>query len=82
MTTYTSLADTYGFIAIYPSSTHDGNCWDVASNKSLTHEGGGDSNGLANMLRYTISTYNADTSKIFVTGSSSGGMMTNVMCAV
>jgi acetylxylan esterase len=82
MTTYTSLADTYGFIAIYPSSTHDGNCWDVASNKSLTHEGGGDSNGLANMLRYTISTYNADPSKIFVTGSSSGGMMANVMCAV
>lgn len=82
MTKYTSLADTHGFIAIFPSSTHDGNCWDVASSKSLTHEGGGDSNGLANMLRYTISKYNVDPAKVFVTGTSSGGMMTNVMSVV
>lgn len=82
MTKYTSLSETYGFIAIFPSSPHDGNCWDVASNKSLTHEGGGDSNGLANMLKYTISTYKADTTKVFVTGSSSGGMMTNVMSVI
>ena len=82
MTNYTQLADKYGYIAIYPTSPHDGNCWDVASNKSLTHDGEGDSNGLANMLQYTVSTYNANPKKLFVTGSSSGAMMTNVMAAV
>lgn len=82
MTKYPSLADTSGFIVIYPSAPHDNNCWDVASNKTLSHDGGGDSNGLANMLKYTIAKYNADPSKVFVTGTSSGAMMTNVMCAV
>lgn len=81
MTKYGSLADQKGFIVIYPSSKKDNNCWDVASTKSLTHEGGGDSQGLANMVKYTINKYNADPSKVFVTGSSSGAMMTNVLCA-
>lgn len=34
------------------------------------------------MLKYTLTKYNADTKKVFVTGTSSGAMMTNVMCAV
>ncbi|KAJ7671120.1 carbohydrate esterase family 1 protein, partial [Mycena rosella] len=78
---YAQLADTYGFIVIYPSSPHSGTCWDVSSKATLTHNGGGDSNGIANMVAYAISTYGADPSRIFVTGSSSGAMMTNVLCA-
>ncbi|KAJ7093403.1 carbohydrate esterase family 1 and carbohydrate-binding module family 1 protein [Mycena belliarum] len=78
---YAQLADTYGFIVIYPSSPNSGTCWDVSSKKSLSHNGGGDSNGIASMVSYAISTYGADASRIFVTGSSSGAMMTNVMCA-
>ncbi|KAK2013825.1 PHB depolymerase family esterase [Colletotrichum eremochloae] len=69
------------FLIIYPSSTHDSNCWDVASKASLTHDGGGDSTGLANMVRYAIQRYNADPKRVFVTGSSSGCMMTNVLAA-
>lgn len=76
------MADTNGFIAIFPSAPHDNNCWDVASDKPLRHDGGGDSNGLVNMIKYTISTYKADPKKIFVAGISSGGMMTNVVFAV
>ncbi|OAA55938.1 PHB depolymerase family esterase [Niveomyces insectorum RCEF 264] len=82
MSGYTALADAKGFLVIYPTTTHDNHCWDVASNKSLTHEGGGDSQTLANMVRYTLSTYDADPARVFVTGSSSGCMMTNVMMAV
>ncbi|KJR83913.1 acetylxylan esterase [Sporothrix schenckii 1099-18] len=82
MSGYTTLADAKGFLVIYPTTTHDNNCWDVASKKSLTHEGGGDSQTLANMIRYTISKYGADPAKVFATGSSSGCMMTNVMMAV
>ncbi|KAJ7362695.1 carbohydrate esterase family 1 and carbohydrate-binding module family 1 protein [Mycena albidolilacea] len=79
---YASLADTYGFIVIYPSSPpRSTTCWDVSSKATLTHNGGGDSNGIANMVAYAISTYKADASHIFVTGTSSGAMMTNVLCA-
>ena len=80
-TPYKTLAEQYGFIAIYPSSPHSGTCWDVSSRQTLTHEGGGDSNTIANMVKWTITNYRADASKVFVTGSSSGGMMTNVLAA-
>ncbi|PZD23471.1 LpqC, Poly(3-hydroxybutyrate) depolymerase [Pyrenophora tritici-repentis] len=76
---YKTLAEQYGFIVIYPTAPQS--CWDVSSKKSLTHEGGGDSNSIANMVKWTIKNYKADTSKIFVTGSSSGAMMTNVLAA-
>nr|QBA31203.1 acetyl esterase precursor [Evansstolkia leycettana] len=78
---YAQLAEQYGFIVIYPSSPYSGTCWDVSSQAALTHNGGGDSNSIANMVTWTISQFNADTSKVFVTGSSSGAMMTNVMAA-
>jgi acetylxylan esterase len=73
---YAQLAEQYGFVVIYPSSPHSGTCWDVSSKATLTHNGGGDSNGIANMVTWTINKYNADTCKVFVTGSSSGAMMT------
>ncbi|KAK1999948.1 PHB depolymerase family esterase [Colletotrichum falcatum] len=69
------------FLVIYPSSTKDFNCWDVASSATLRHDGGGDSTGLANMVRYAITRYSADPRRVFVTGSSSGCMMTNVLSA-
>jgi acetylxylan esterase len=80
-TRYGQLAETYGFIVLYPSSTQDSNCWDVATTKSLTHNGGGQSQGLNTMVNWAKTTYNADSSRIFVTGTSSGCMMTNVMMA-
>jgi acetylxylan esterase len=73
---YASLSETYGFVVIYPSSPYSGTCWDVSSKSALTHNGGGDSNSIANMVTWAISKYNADPSKVFVTGSSSGAMMT------
>lgn len=78
-TGYKTFADTYGFIVIYPSAITTDKCWDVASTATLTHNGGGDSLAIRNMVAYTISTYSADASRVYVTGHSSGGMMTNVM---
>lgn len=78
---YKTLSEQYGFIVIYPSSPHQGTCWDVSSKQTLTHNGGGDSNTIANMVKWTLKEYKADASKVFVTGSSSGAMMTNVMAA-
>ncbi|KAK3936170.1 putative acetylxylan esterase A [Diplogelasinospora grovesii] len=80
-TPYAQLAEQYGFIVIYPESPYSGTCWDVSSTAALTHNGGADSNSIANMVTYTISQYNADASRVFVTGSSSGAMMTNVLAA-
>lgn len=73
-TQWKTQADSKGFIVIYPDSPHTSDkCWDVASNATLTHGGGGDSNSLANMVEYTIDTYDADADLVFVTGVSSGG---------
>ncbi|KAK3905768.1 major facilitator superfamily domain-containing protein [Staphylotrichum tortipilum] len=80
-TPYATLAEKYGFIVIYPEAPNSGGCWDVSSPASLTHNGGGNSNSIANMVTYTISQYNADASRVFLVGTSSGAMMTNVMAA-
>lgn len=73
---YAKLADQYGFIVIYPESPYSGTCWDVSSKATLTHNGGGNSNSIANMVTYTLNKYKGDASRVFVTGSSSGAMMT------
>jgi acetylxylan esterase len=80
-TPYARLADQYGFIVIYPESPNDGGCWDVSSRATLTRGGGANSNSIANMVTYTISQYDADPERVFVAGTSSGAMMTNVMAA-
>jgi len=79
-TKYASLADTHGFMVLFPSAPGPGTtCWDVHSTGTLTHNSGGDSLGLANFVRYALTTYAGDASKVFVTGTSSGAMMTNVL---
>ncbi|KAJ0122564.1 carbohydrate esterase family 1 protein [Diaporthe amygdali] len=80
-TPYPTLAEQYGFIVIYPESPYEGTCWDVSSQEALTHGGGADTSSIAEMVAHTISTYGADSSRVFVTGSSSGAMMTNVLAA-
>lgn len=75
-TTYGQLADQHGYVLIYGQTPTDGACWDVSSKQTLTHDGGSDSTGLANMVRYALQKYNGDASRVFVTGESSGAMMT------
>jgi acetylxylan esterase len=57
------------------------NCWDAHSAKSLKHDGGGDSQGLAAMAKWALKTYNGDDSKVFTVGGSSGAMESNVLAA-
>jgi acetylxylan esterase len=76
-----SLADQKNILLIYPDTTFDSHCWDVASRQTLTHEGGGDSQSIVNMVRYAIKKYDANPDKVYVSGWSSGGMMTNVLAA-
>lgn len=74
-------ADRGGFILAFPSATNDSNCWDVSSERTLRHGGGGDSTTVNSMIQFLIRKYKADTGRVYVTGTSSGCMMTNVMMA-
>ncbi|KAK2802089.1 hypothetical protein FQN50_007453 [Emmonsiellopsis sp. PD_5] len=78
-TQYARLADEKGFIVIYPDAPDSGQCWDVHTDETLTHDAGGDSLGIASMVRYALEQYGADPEKVFAVGSSSGAMMTNVL---
>ncbi len=80
-TVYDTLSEQKGFIAVYPSTKRDSGCWGVNTSKGLSRSAGGDDQGLVSMVNYIIAKYSADTSTIFVTGSSSGCMMTNVLVA-
>lgn len=77
---WASAGDQYGFISIYPDTPNAADqCWDVSSKQSLTHNGGGDALGVVSLVKYVIKKYDADASRVFVTGTSSGAMMTNVL---
>ena len=54
-----AMADKNGFIMILPDNPGQ-NCWDVGSNKAMTHDGGGDPHAIAQMVRYAITKYNGD----------------------
>ncbi|MGH3416904.1 MAG: extracellular catalytic domain type 1 short-chain-length polyhydroxyalkanoate depolymerase, partial [Actinocrinis sp.] len=78
-TEFASLADRYGFIVIYPDAHRSGQCWDVSSNGALTHNGNSDPAGIVSMVQYVESHNNGDSSRVYVTGASSGAMMTDVL---
>jgi acetylxylan esterase len=73
--------DSVGYIMIIPQATNR-NCWDVGTAKSLTHDGGGDTEAIARMVRYVLETYHADPTRVYAMGGSSGGMMTQALLAV
>ena len=78
-TQFASLADQYGFIVIYPSATRSGSCFDVSSPGALTHNGNSDPVGIVSMVSYVEQHNNGDPGRVYVTGASSGAMMTNVL---
>lgn len=80
-----AAADQYGFMMIFPQTTNaasSAKCWDVGSKASLTHDGGGDTQAVAQMVKYAVTTYKANPDRVYATGDSSGGMMTQALMAV
>lgn len=76
-TPYATLAEKYGYIAIYPTSPNAGTCWDVSSAASLSNTEKGDSGSIIGMVKWTLKNYPAiDTSRVFLVGESAGAMMT------
>jgi poly(hydroxyalkanoate) depolymerase family esterase len=79
---FASLADRYGFVVIYPSAEQQagfGKCWDTWSTAAKVRGGGSDPVSLVSMITYVEQTYHGDANRVYVTGSSSGGMMTDEM---
>ncbi|TFY71894.1 hypothetical protein EVG20_g1108 [Dentipellis fragilis] len=76
---YAQLSETYGYVVLFPNSPHSGTCWDVSSDETLTHNGGSDSLGIVSAVRYAISNWGVDASRVFAVGTSSGAMMTSVL---
>jgi poly(hydroxyalkanoate) depolymerase family esterase len=82
---FASLADQYGFIVIYPTATQQagfGNCFDNWSEASKRHDGGSDPVSIVSMVGYAARQHGGDLNRVYATGSSSGGMMTQHMLAV
>jgi acetylxylan esterase len=75
-----TVANQRGFIMIFPQTSN--NCWDVGSTGSLTHDGGGDTQAIAEMVKYTITKYSADAGRVYAMGVSSGAMMTEALLGV
>jgi poly(hydroxyalkanoate) depolymerase family esterase len=80
---FASLADRYGFVVIFPSASNKKfNCFDNWSDASKVRGGRTDPVSLMSMITYAEQHYGGDPDRVFVTGSSSGGMMTNAMAAL
>ncbi|HVY39824.1 MAG TPA: PHB depolymerase family esterase, partial [Polyangia bacterium] len=75
-----TAADQYGFILIVPQSNPTSKrCWTTDSTQVWTRDKGGDSNAIKQMVVYAISKYQANADRVYVTGCSSGAMMTELL---
>ncbi|TDB73935.1 PHB depolymerase family esterase [Micromonospora sp. KC721] len=82
---FASLADRHGFIVIYPSAQQEagfGKCFDTWSDAAKRRGGGSDPVSLVSMVNYAQRQYGGDPNRVYATGSSSGGMMTQHMLTV
>ncbi|HEY5958081.1 MAG TPA: PHB depolymerase family esterase [Polyangiaceae bacterium] len=78
--TVIKVVDQMGVIVVVPDN--GARCWDVQTTKGLTRDGGGDSHAIAQMVRYALTTYKANADRVYSTGDSSGGMMTQLLLAL
>ncbi|MEV6304966.1 PHB depolymerase family esterase [Actinoplanes sp. NPDC051861] len=82
---FAGQADRYGFVVIYPSAQQQagfGNCFDTWSDAAKRRGGGSDPVSVISMITYVQRQYGGDPNRVYATGSSSGGMMTNHMLAL
>ena len=78
-----SAADQYGFIIVVPQSNPTSlRCWTTDSTQVWTRDKGGDSNAIKQMVVYALSKYQANADRVYVTGCSSGAMMTELLLAL
>ncbi|WP_167746294.1 extracellular catalytic domain type 1 short-chain-length polyhydroxyalkanoate depolymerase [Streptomyces melanosporofaciens] len=76
-----AVADRERFLVAYPDN--DGQCWRAVFHHppSTTRGGGGDADIIAGITRETMSTYHADSNRVYLIGGSSGGFQASAMGA-
>jgi poly(hydroxyalkanoate) depolymerase family esterase len=74
-----AAADQHGFILVLPQTSR--NCWDVATEPSLTHGAESDTLAIVHQVDYTVMNYGANADRVYITGTSSGAMTTQAMAA-
>ena len=82
---FATLANQYGYIVIYPSAMQEagfGHCFDTWSAAAKRRDGGSDPVSIMSMVAYAGTQYGGDQNRVYATGSSSGGMMTQHMLAI
>jgi acetylxylan esterase len=79
-------ADQYGFVLVVPSNANasgaNGRCWDVTSKKAQTRDGGGDPHAINQMVKFALTQYQGNPERVYATGDSSGGMVTQLLLAL
>jgi acetylxylan esterase len=75
-----AAADQYGFIMVFPQRD-TGGCWDISSTQSLTHDGGGETQAIAEMVKYEVAHRGANANRVYATGQSCGAMFTEALLA-
>ena len=76
-----AAADQYGFIMVFPQRDIGG-CWDISSTSSLTHDGGGETQAIAEMVKYEVAHRGANANRVYATGQSCGAMFTEALLGV
>jgi poly(hydroxyalkanoate) depolymerase family esterase len=82
-TQFNSLADSEGFIVVYPTQRlfrSPINCWNSADPREQ-HRGSGDPALLAGVARHVVEEYNADPAQVHVAGASSGAGTAVILAA-
>jgi len=80
-TGWSKLAEQQGFIVVYPAQSFFSNlqlCWNWQLSKNQ-HRGRGEPALIAGITDYVRSHYSVDPNRIYVTGTSAGGVMANIM---
>jgi poly(hydroxyalkanoate) depolymerase family esterase len=80
---WNTLADSNNFMVLYPQQKVENNlnkCFNWYENLDIS-KNDGESDTIREMIQYAIQNYDIDPSKIFISGMSAGGAMTNVLLA-
>ncbi|CAN7668307.1 PHB depolymerase family esterase [Rhizobium sp. LjRoot30] len=81
---WSKLADEYGFAVLFPEQTRQNNanlCFNWFSDGDIRRDGG-EVGSIREMIGVMISDHGIDPTRVFITGLSAGGAMTNSMLAV
>ncbi len=80
-TGWNTLADNFGFVVLYPEQRLMNNvskCFNFFIGMKAKKDKG-EVSSIKNMINYSINEYNIDSTKIFITGVSAGGGMSNAL---